>query len=183
VPKVSVEYVPLAKLLRWPRNPKEHALADLNRSISRFGFIQPMLIDERTGKLVAGHGRLDTLEQMRAAGDAPPQYVIGRKDDWMVPVIRGISFNSDGEAEAYLIADNQLTISGGWNETELTALLEGLAAQGAQMLEGTGFDQAAVDAMVRRYAAPEGDFKEFTEDVANDVELITCPNCGTSFPK
>ena len=34
------------------------------QSIKRFGFTQPIMMNENTGKLLAGHGRLQTLQQM-----------------------------------------------------------------------------------------------------------------------
>ena len=183
--RIRVEYEALGDMMRWPRNPKEHALSEIDRSISRFGFITPILVDDRTGRIVAGHGRLDVLEQMKERGEAPPQRVLATADgEWLVPVIRGVTFNSDGEAEAYLIADNQLTVAGGWNEPELARVLADLQAQGEMMLAGTGYDAAAVESLVKRaLSTPEGEFPEYDESVASDVDLITCPNCGTQIPK
>ena len=54
-----IEYLPLSAMVRWPRNPKGHDLGELHGMIARFGYVMPMLIDEGTGRLVAGHGRLD----------------------------------------------------------------------------------------------------------------------------
>jgi len=144
--EVRIEYMPLSKLRRWPRNPKDHDLGTLHQSISRFGFVSPIIIDERTGKLVAGHGRLDVLQQKKVAGEKPPARIKEVGDEWYVPVIRGISFNSDEEAEAYAIADNRTTELGGWDEVRLAEVLSDLAA--ADALEGVGWDADDIDALL-----------------------------------
>ncbi len=46
------------------RNSKDHDVGEISKSVSRFGFVEPLIIDERTGKLVAGHGRLKTLRAL-----------------------------------------------------------------------------------------------------------------------
>ena len=59
---------------------------------------------------------------------------------WLVPVIRGVSFKSEEEAQAYLLADNRLVELGGWNTSALIEELEKLAEEST--LEGTGFDDS-----------------------------------------
>lgn len=145
---MQIEYMPLHELKRHPRNPKDHDIGKINTSISRFGFVSPVLIDERSGYLVAGHGRLDTLSEMKQRGNVPPARIEARQDDWYVPVVRGIEFNSDSEIEAYLVADNQLTIAGGWNEPELAALLQDLARDDEKLFNTTGFDRDDLEALL-----------------------------------
>jgi hypothetical protein len=58
----------------------------------------------------------------------------------MVPVLRGIAFDNDEEAEAYLVVSNQATTAGGWNETLLAELLRDHA--GGAGLRGMGFSEA-----------------------------------------
>jgi hypothetical protein len=54
---------------------------------------------------------------MKAQGnEAPANVQTNAAGEWLVPVVRGVAFNSDAEIEAYLVADNRLTILGGWNE-------------------------------------------------------------------
>ena len=135
---LSIEYVSLSSLQRWPRNPKEHDVGAIYGSISRFGYVQPILIDEKSGRIVAGHGRLDTLQHMQQAGENPPERIEARDGDWFVPVIRGIEFQSDVEAESYLVADNRLTILGGWNDATLADVLKDLHEHST--LHGIGYD-------------------------------------------
>lgn len=147
---IRIEYSPLDELRRHPRNPKDHDTDAIRRSIQRFGYIVPILIDERTGWIVAGHGRLDSLSQLRDAQAQPPKHIRVRKSDgqWLVPVTRGISFNSDQEVEAYLIADNQLTIAGGWKTDELASILVQLNDTDPGLREATGFGQDALDKLL-----------------------------------
>lgn len=147
---LRIEYVALAELKRHPRNPKDHDVSAIARSVNRFGFTAPVIIDERTGYLAARHGRIDTLAQLKAQGKEPPANVQTQEfdGDWLVPVVRGVAFNSDAEIEAYLVADNRLTILGGWNEPELAALLQDLAAQDTALLEATGYDGDDLQALL-----------------------------------
>jgi hypothetical protein len=101
--------------------------------------------------------------------------------DWLVPVVRGVAFNSDAEIEAYLVADNRLTILGGWNEPELAGLLQDLAAQDTALLEATGYDADDLQALLDELT-PNVEFKEYDESVEEEVKYCTCPNCGHEFP-
>jgi DNA modification methylase len=156
---VRVEYMPLCALLRAPRNPKNHDISLIDESFSRFGCVEPLVINEKTSRIVAGHGRLDTLLQQKANGEKPPDRVVERDGEWYVPVIRGIEFDSDADAEAYLITSNQSTILGGWKVPELAILLSDLATQDGG-LNGVGFDRDDLDDLLRRI----GDSGSVTQD-------------------
>lgn len=159
----------LSKLQRAPRNPKDHDLGQLHVSVDRFGYVTPQLIDERTGWLVAGHGRLETLQQKKERGESPPLRVVERDGDWFVPVIRGVSFNSEAEAEAYLLADNKHVEAGGWKIDELSQMLQDLHSRG-ESLEGLGFYDHDIETLLNaEWAPPEasGDLEDFSRDSAN----------------
>jgi hypothetical protein len=141
-----IEYTPLSKLLRAPRNPKDHDIGALAESMKRFGYVAPMLLNESSGRLVGGHGRLERLEQAKDSGEVPPKRIQVKGKEWLVPVVRGIAFESDEEAEAYLLADNRLVELGGWKDEELLPILKDLA-EGAG-LEGVGFDADDLDQML-----------------------------------
>lgn len=135
---LRIEYVPLSTVQRWPRNPKLHDFDKLDESIKRFGFVQPVMVDERTNRLVAGHGRLETLVRMKASGSPPPVRVKVHNGEWLIPVVRGVEFTDEREAEAYLIADNRLVELGGWDDAALGLLLKDLGGE-AQDFVGTGY--------------------------------------------
>lgn len=139
-----IDYVPLDELRVDPRNPKGHADSDIDASIDRFGYTEPVMVDERTGLLVAGHGRRSRLIAMRDRGATPPAGVMVDSDGgWTVPVVRGWSSADDNEAAAYLIASNRLTEKGGWETEPLTDLLSELTA--GPGLHGVGFTVGDVD--------------------------------------
>lgn len=151
---LRVEYVPLTELRRWPRNPKRHDLGSLHSSVSRFGFVNPILINEASGLILAGHGRLDTLQQRKAAGESPPGNVRKNGNDWLIPVVRGVEL-TDEEAEAYSVADNRLVELGGWDDQVLSEVLADLAA--GPGLDGVGFDEEDLDALLAELAPPKAD--------------------------
>jgi hypothetical protein len=154
-----IEYVPLDEVKKWDRNPRTHDDAAIERSIKRYGFVNPLILDERSGKLVAGHGRTAALESMQAAGEAPPARIEVRSGGkWFVPVIRGISFNSTAEAEAYLVADNRLSELGGWDSDTLRDIIRDLNDDGLE-LDALGWSQAQLD----RLLSPEPEKKTRTK--------------------
>lgn len=154
--KRRLELVPLDELMRAERNPKRHDLEGLGASLDRFGYTTPVEIDERTGRLVSGHGRLDALTAKRDAGESPPDGVEEGPDGaWLIPTVRGWASRSDADADAYLVGANQLTIAGGWYETELAALVADLAEDPANLV-GLGFTDAELAALLASLG-PEDD--------------------------
>jgi DNA modification methylase len=136
--QLRVEYLPLSSLKPAKRNPKRHQIDTVLTSMGRFGYVAPMILDERTGRLVAGHGRLDSLKKAKEEGKKPPNRIGKVNGDWLVPVVRGVAFADDSEAEAYLLADNQTIILGGWDDDELKEIITRLGEEGE--LAGTGFE-------------------------------------------
>ncbi len=146
--EAHLEYVPLSEAKKADRNPKEHDLPGIRAALRRFGFVDPLVEDAATGKLVAGHGRCEALEQAKAAGEEPPTRIRVRDDgEWLVPVLRGIHFKSPAEAEAYLIASNQLPVGGGWNDEGLGAILADFTKLEVP-LDGLGFSESQVRRLV-----------------------------------
>ncbi|GAA5513621.1 hypothetical protein Dcar01_02365 [Deinococcus carri] len=174
---LRIEYLPLDQLARWPGNPKEHAESAIAASISRFGFRDPLAIDEASGRLIAGHGRLSVLERAHAAGHPAPQFVQVREDGmWLVPVTRGASFGSEDEAAAYLVAHNRTGELGGWNDELLGSLLANLDED---LRAVSGFDLAAFvretdAAATTAPALPEAP-SEFLNDLIQPVQPVAAP--------
>jgi hypothetical protein len=188
--EITIKYTPLSEIEGWPRNPKLHDDAGISLSIIEHGFNDPPAVDERSGRLVEGHGRIDTLRAMKAAGESPPDRVSVRDDgEWMVPVLRGISFESDEHAQAYLLAHNRLTERGGWNEQELQLVLQDLMDESVDVLATSGFSVEELDSLTEAVlgaagavgtggggnVAPPDDFRDIDPDAALDYQ---CPKCG-----
>lgn len=139
-----LDYVDLDAIEPATNNPKEHQIDSVRASIDRFGYVSPMIVDDRTGRLVVGHGRLESLKMRRDAGETPPEGI--RIDDtgrWLAPVIRGWASRSDADAAAYLIADNRYTELGGWDHQALADLLDEIGDP--DLVELTGWDPADLE--------------------------------------
>jgi DNA modification methylase len=134
-----VEYIPLDQVEPARLNPRRHGIDGIRSSISRFGFATPALRDERTGRLVAGHGRTLALAAMRDDGEDPPAGVRLDGDRWLVPVVCGWSSRSDAEADAYLVADNRHTELAGWDDAGLHDLLKSIGDVDPELVAIAGF--------------------------------------------
>lgn len=148
--ELRIQYTRLDKIKRDPQNPKEHDLGALSESFERFGFVAPIGVNETTGFLIFGHGRLDELERAKIAGDDPPEGIKVNKSDgmWRVPVIRGVSL-SDDDGSAYIVADNRLVELGGWDDPKLAEMLMAVAGGDAEAgLKGVGFDGDDLDRLI-----------------------------------
>lgn len=144
----AVEYVPLVELKRAKRNPKDHDLGALAVSMTRLGFLEPLILDERTGRLIGGHGRLELLAKLEGQKAAPPEGVKVSKDgEFLVPVVRGWASQTDAEAEAAIIALNRIGEKGGWEQSTLADVLRDL--QKAPDLFGvSGYDGDDLDRLL-----------------------------------
>ena len=109
-----IEHWPLDKLIPYARNPRTHSdaqVAQIAASIAEFGFNNPILVDTKAG-IIAGHGRLLAARKLQLKE---------------VPVIV-LDHLTEAQKRAYIIADNQLALNAGWDESllafELAALQE-----------------------------------------------------------
>lgn len=143
----TLERVPLDSLKPYARNARVHSkrqIAQIARSIERFGFTNPVLVgDDLT--IIAGHGRCAAAKQL------------GLKD---VPVVR-LSHLSEAERRAYVIADNRLAEKAGWDREMLAIELQGLIELQFDV-ESIGFETAEIDEIVTSAveARPEGPDRE-----------------------
>jgi DNA modification methylase len=119
-----IEIRPVSELVPYDRNPRTHSeeqITQLAASIAEFGFVNPVLVDNEAG-IIAGHGRLRAAQKLGLE---------------CVPVIV-LDHLSPAQRKAYLIADNRLAESAGWDEEKLRIVMEELEAEGFD-LELTGF--------------------------------------------
>jgi len=138
-----VEYLPLDDVLAAadPQNPKDHDVDLIDRSVGRFGVIDVITRDDRTGRLISGHGRATTLGTQRDRGADPPDGVLVLEDGtWTVPVNVGWASKNDDEARAALIVLNRATEAGGWIDDALLSALDSLAGTEIS-LSDVGFNE------------------------------------------
>jgi len=173
-----IEYVPLDELRPALRNPKKHAEEQLDTSVGRFGYAEPVLLDERTGRLVAGHGRFEALQRLQKKGGAPPEGVDVDGERWLVPVVRGWASKNDREAEAYLVASNQIGTAGGWDTGPLAELLRELDK--ANALAGVGFTDKELSKLLDA-AVPAGGQEDLDEAPPAPAKADTWVQPGDLF--
>src|SRR4051794_20844118 len=102
MPRAQIEYLPVTMLTPWPKNARTHSKRQVRQiadSIQRFGFTNPVLIDQDKS-ILAGHGRLEAAA------------LLGLDE---VPCIR-IETMSASEKRAYVLADNKIALNAGWDE-------------------------------------------------------------------
>ena len=149
---LEVTLVGIEKLKPNDRNARTHARKQVQQiadSITAFGFVNPILVDEE-GRIIAGHGRHAAL------------LLLGRKE---VPVIvlRGLS---KAKRRALAIADNKIAANAGWNREllalELPELAEVLIEEKLE-ISITGFAAVEIDQLA-------ADFEERAADAADEVD-------------
>jgi DNA modification methylase len=144
----AVERWPLERLIPHARNARTHSeeqVAQIAGSIAEFGFVNPVLVGD-DGIIVAGHGRVMAARKLGLTE---------------APVIV-LSHLSPTQRRALMIADNQITIGGGWNDEMLAAELAALKDE-AFDLELLGFDDAELDRLLAAQLEPDDDADEAPE--------------------
>jgi ParB-like chromosome segregation protein Spo0J len=165
VPKTDVrlEAVPLSKIKLAKYNPRvdlrpgDPEWESLSRALRRFGYVDPVVWNRRTGNLVGGHQRLKVL-----ASSGKLKKIIASVVD--LPL---------AEEKALNLALNK--VSGRFDDAKLLPILEDLKDSG--LLEVTGFsldEVAALAAMAR----PPAEFRKVDEDLPTPNK---CPKCGFEF--
>jgi DNA modification methylase len=133
----SIELWDTSALQDYADNPREHTPDQIRRiaaSISKFGFIDPIIVDRKTREIIAGHG-----SRAAAALLGLPR----------VPVIP-IEHLSEAERHAFVVAHNRLAELSAWNDDKLRAVLGKLQTALPDLPE-LGFNAPAL----RRLLAPE----------------------------
>lgn len=160
----TTEYLDLDSLKPDPRNPKSHDLETIDSSVGRFGYIEPIVRDDRTGYIVSGHGRTKTLLAMKDRGESPPEGIDVTEDGaWLVPVTTGWKSRTDAEAAAALIALNRTTELGGWVDDALLDLLDDLEGEEGGLI-GVGYQRDEIAALRERVAVLNDAQREEEED-------------------
>ena len=139
-PYPSLEVLPLALLMPYPRNARTHSKKQIRQiadSIERFGFTNPVLIDrdEHDPRRPRPGRRRQAPRHGRGALPAPRA---------MTPA----------EKRAYVLADNKLALNAGWDEEILAEELKGLLADDLDFDIGlTGFSIPEIDSLDRGLVA------------------------------
>jgi len=148
----------LGELQPWPRNPrqiKSDQARRLAESFDAFGQVETIAIGP-DNEVYNGHQRLNVLMAKHGA-------------DYVVECRQASRALTEKEREKLTVFLHK-GAAGEWdfdilaNEFEVDDLLE------------WGFEAFEL-------GMPPGEFPEYDESVADDVEMIECPECGHRFPK
>lgn len=145
----------------------------LKKSLQQRRFARPTFA-AADGTILGGNKTLG------AAAEVGMQEAVVIESDGSRPIVHvrtDLANSKTPEARKLAIEDNRIAeLSLSWDEEMLGAMAE--------------FDEKLLEELwskeeVKRMQAYVDDvkFKEYDESVENDVELITCPHCGKSFPK
>ncbi|MEA4898683.1 MAG: site-specific DNA-methyltransferase [Christensenellaceae bacterium] len=146
------EQVPIDRLVPYARNARTHSkeqILQLRSSLREFGFVNPVIVDKDLN-IIAGHGRV-------AAAKAE-----GLTE---VPCVFAEHL-TDAQKRAYILADNRLALSAGWDE-ELLALEFGELRDLGFDLELTGFDVKEIEKL---FAGDGGDVEDDNFDLTAALE-------------
>ena len=128
---MRIEHKAISELIPAPYNPRkdiqpyDEEYEKLKRSLQEFGYVEPVIWNERTGYVVGGHQRLKVLKQL---GETEIDCVI-------------VDLPEEQE-KALNIALNK--INNDWDDDKLKALLEDLQDTDIDITL-TGFDSAELD--------------------------------------
>src|SRR4051812_35845539 len=162
-PADKVERWPVERLIPYARNARTHSLAQVDQiaaSIREWGWTTPVLVGE-DNRLIAGHGRVLAARKLRI-----PE----------VPVMVAVGW-TEAQKKAYAIADNKLTLNGGWDEELLRLELGELEVLGFDLdLIGFSEDERAALASLGNAGLTDPDEVPEPPDnpvsVAGDVWLL-----------
>jgi ParB-like chromosome segregation protein Spo0J len=151
----KIEQMPTGELVFYARNSRTHSEIQVQQiagSIQEFGFCNPVLIDAQNG-IIAGHGRVMAAQLLKLES---------------VPCLR-LSHLTDAQKRAYVIADNRIALSAGWDEAMLANELSDLHADEFDMAL-LGFDADELAKLLAMEIQPE---ETSVEEVSKDAPEMT----------
>ena len=165
--KAPATWVAIDKLIPWAANPRENddAVAQVAKSIERFGWGAVILARRANGEIIAGHTRVRAAESL------------GLKK---VPV-RYLDISED-EAHALALADNRLGEIAAWSEGLMDVLRD---LEGDVDLDGLGFTGSELSALLGPANYDDVKWETIESDIGNDTrnrgKSVTCPKCDHGF--
>jgi DNA modification methylase len=127
---MQIKNIPTDTLRPYERNARTHSkrqIRQIAKSIQRFGFCNPVLIDNQR-QIVAGHGRVAAARLLGID---------------QIPTVE-LANLTDVEKRAYILADNRLAEKAGWDREILAIELQALVDLDFEV-ELTGFETAEID--------------------------------------
>jgi 16S rRNA G966 N2-methylase RsmD len=156
--ELLITYQPVSDLKNNPRNARthtKHQVRKIANSITEFGFTNPVLLDHNN-TIIAGHGRVAAAKELGLS---------------QVPTIRLEDLTPD-QVRAYVIVDNRLAETAGWDRAILAIELQHLMTIDSDFdVTITGFEIPEIDLLL----ATEDDKPDpdDTFQVAEAVQPVT----------
>ncbi|MER9606177.1 DNA methyltransferase [Mesorhizobium sp. M0243] len=155
----NITTVSIDALTPYRNNARTHSKKQIRQiadSIEKFGFTNPVLVDEKNNVL-AGHGRLSAAR------------LLGWKD---VPTL-SINHLSEAQKRAYILADNRIAEKAGWDKQILAIELQALVDLDFDV-SLTGFDIPEVDLIISEFS-PDNQDDEAEGDEAEHLKQSAGP--------
>jgi len=141
------EKVDIDRLIPYARNARTHSkeqVRQLRSSLREYGFVNPVLCD-KDYNIIAGHGRIMAAKEE------------GYKE---IPCVF-VEHLTDTQKKAYILVDNRLALSAGWDDDLLMLEFADLKDLGFD-LDLTGFDPNEIEKL---FAAKDGSVKDDNFDL------------------
>lgn len=146
------QYVPIADLVHYKKNPKEHSVKDVDliiKSIERNGWGDPLLVCPETNEVLSGNGRLMAAKKLEMTE---------------VPVVYAPEGLSEKQKADLVIASNKLVENSGYNNN-LDILL------GMYELNPEDFGISAVEKALKQQEEDEPEVP-FTEELLEEHNYV-----------
>lgn len=159
-------FASIEDLFRWDKNPKMVLKEDferLKRHLTKFGQFKPIIITKE-GEVIGGNTRYEALKSM------------GIKEVW----VSMVEPKTHAEKVEIALADNDEV--GKYVEEDLAQLITDLGDEEIDLKEykvnvGKDID---LEQLIKNIGPSEPKGFEDKEDL-DDVQMITCPDCGHKF--
>jgi len=146
------EKVNIDRLVPYARNARTHSkeqILGLRSSLREFGFVNPVIVDKDLN-IIAGHGRIMAAKE-EGLTEIPCVFV---------------EHLTEAQKRAYILADNRLALSAGWDEEMLALEFADLKDLGFD-LGLTGFDEKEIEKL---FAADGNDVQDNDFDLTAALE-------------
>ena len=169
----GTEWVPVETLIPWARNPKPHSaenVAEIARSIVRFGYADPVVAWRSNRWIAAGHGRFAgvSLLYREDAGRVIATDQVGKG----TILVRWMEFTNEAEFQAYAIVNNRLTEANPMDEAQVADILREMAEAGTPV-EDLGYSAEDLQVLLAEpEVEPSADDDDAPEPPAEPVSRL-----------
>ena len=160
---MNSEWINIDKIHLWEQNPRinEHVIEQLAVSIVEFGFLNPLIVQKSSNRIIAGNTRYKAAQKLGLH---------------KVPVI--YTDLDDNKANAFAIADNKLGELALWDDDLLKELIHDLN-DSEYNLDILGFDEYELESLLNdTLESSKIDFDEEIEEIEDKglgKIIIECP--------